>query len=224
MRYRRVAIYHVPSGAFHSAGSSWLGWDNRAGRALDQPMGSVGKTIKPQKYGFHATIKAPFRLNDGCHIDTLITATQSLCASLSAVDIGTLRLKRIGGFLAIVPQSSSEELLHMAQTLVTKLDTLRSPLTQDDIARRRKSRLSARQDALMLDWGYPYVLEQFKYHMTLTDLLSAQALVASETDAAQHFAKFLTTPYSIHSVSLCAEDHDGRFHVLKTFDLSGPRM
>lgn len=224
MRYKRVAIYHVPSGAFHSAGSSWLGWDNRAGRALDQPMGSAGKTIRPQKYGFHATIKAPFKLNDGCHIDTLITATQGLCASLSAVDIGTLRLKRIGGFLAIVPQSPSEELLHLAQTLVTKLDTFRSPLTQDDIARRRKSRLSARQDALMLDWGYPYVLEQFKYHMTLTDRLSDQALVASETDAAQHFAKFLTNPYSINNVSLCAEDQDGRFHVVKTFDLSGPRM
>ena len=71
---KRFAIYYAPrGGAFADAAAAWLGWDLTRGRAVAQPdlpglvdlPGLADLTAEPRKYGFHGTIKPPFRLAGG---------------------------------------------------------------------------------------------------------------------------------------------------------------
>ena len=72
MDYRRYAIYYAPrTGAFASAAAGWLGWDVETGQPVPHPALSglewpvADLTRAPRKYGFHGTIRAPFRLDEG---------------------------------------------------------------------------------------------------------------------------------------------------------------
>ena len=47
----------------------------------------------------------------------------------------------------------------------------RAPLSAADRERRIKAKLSPRQIELMDQWGYPYVLDEYRFHMTLTGAL-----------------------------------------------------
>src|SRR5262249_2220033 len=47
------------------------------------------------------------------------------------------------------------------------------PLTDADRARRNPARLTPRQRDYLERWGYPYVMEEFRFHMTLTGRLEA---------------------------------------------------
>lgn len=68
MSFARFAIYYVPSkGHLADFGASWLGWDIVEARDVPQPdvPGLRDITMKPRKYGFHGTLKPPFRLKEG---------------------------------------------------------------------------------------------------------------------------------------------------------------
>ena len=78
MSFTRYAIYYLPpAGALADFGARWLGWDVRRGAAavqLDLP-GLRDATEAPRKYGFHGTLKPPFRLAEGQ--ERLIDALES---------------------------------------------------------------------------------------------------------------------------------------------------
>ena len=71
--FRRYAIYFAPRPrrALARFGAAWLGWDAEAGAdrdgpelaGLPRPRAEIVAT--PRRYGFHATLKAPFRLARG---------------------------------------------------------------------------------------------------------------------------------------------------------------
>lgn len=215
--YSRYAIYAVPDGAWGDFGAQWLGWDCRTGQALTSPHPEL--TNRPRKYGFHGTIKPPFRLRDGQARAELAEAARTLCAGFSPIEMGSLRLTRIGRFFALTAPAEQDALRGVADACVTELDRFRAPLSEAEMSRRRASRLSARQEALLQDWGYPYVLEEFRFHLTLTGPVEDADAVAPILNAA--LEEVSHRPLIFDSLCLCGEAEDGRFHVIERFGFSG---
>ena len=174
----RYAVYFAPppGSAWWEAGSHWLGRDAATDTPMEQP-GFDGLapepqrqlTADPRRYGWHATLKAPFVLSVGVDLDDLREALQALAASFTAFDIPALRVRRLGGFLALCPEGNKDAINAVASACVTQLDKLAAPLSSDELERRRrKGSLSTREDALLVRWGYPYVLERYRCHLSLT--------------------------------------------------------
>lgn len=225
--FARYGIYVVPEGALYSAGARWLGWDSVAGRAAAHPdlPGLPGSpdtlTATPRKYGFHGTVKPPFALAQGQSAEYLAASARSFCATQAPVILPGMEVRRLGGFVAIVPKAESRALADLAGAAVAALDAFRAPPTEAELARRRKSRLTERQEALLAAWGYPYVMEEFRFHLTLTGSLPPEGAQAAETVLAQHFAPHLAGPVTIDSLCLMGEDEAGLFHVIHRYPLAG---
>lgn len=223
---KRFAIYYAPeTGGFASAAAAWLGYDVASGQMVAQPRFDLPRpladaTADPRKYGFHATLKAPFRLAKEMIPQDLSAALAALAAQIPAVHVSGLRLVDLEGFLAFVPQDPSPQLKALAARLVQDLDRFRAPLTPAEVARRRPDRLTPRQRDLLGLYGYPYVLEEFFFHMTLTGQLAQNEDLAFKAAIATHFAACLPRPLVIGSVCLMGEDGAGRFHLLERHALS----
>ena len=173
----RYAIYFSP--AKHSPwwdfGAHWLGRDECDDQALAQPeLTHIGPTdlnsitAEPRRYGFHATLKAPFHLREGLSLDDLVTRMRALASTLRPVTLGPLQVVSLGDFVALMPITPTEELATLAAACVVELDDLRAPLTAAELARRRIEQLSTREQELLRQYGYPYVLERFRLHFTLS--------------------------------------------------------
>ncbi|MGQ0565230.1 MAG: DUF1045 domain-containing protein [Gemmobacter sp.] len=227
MTYRRYAIYAAPEGDLWDAGSRWLGWDAARAAALPQPdvpglprpLAEI--TEAPRKYGFHATMKPPVRLAEGATPDDLGWAAEALCLRLSPVTLPALRLDRIGGFLALVPEGDSPALTDLAAQVVEGLDALRAPPEPAEIARRDPRRLTPRQRDHLDRWGYPYVMDEFRFHMTLTGDLPPDDSAAVQAVLAPWIAPHLPQPFVLDSLCLFGEAQDGRFHMLDRYRLTG---
>ena len=129
-----------------------------------------------------------------------------------------MQVQRIDDFLALVPPAlhpANAQIQETAATCVTALQPLAAPLSDADLARRRAAGLTARQDALLQQWGYPFVLDEFRFHMSLTGSLAqvdapTQALVF---EAAQEFFSDLPI-LKFNSLALFAEPTPGADFVL----------
>lgn len=217
--FRRYAIYFVPGGMWGDAGAAWLGWDNRSGRATAQPQGAdPALTERPRKYGFHATLKAPFAIADGQTPDALLAATETHARRLQPIPLPSLQVSRIGRFFAFTAPDQKAPLSALAGALVRELDPFRAPLAEADLQRRRAARLTDAQDALLLDWGYPYVMEEFRFHLTLTGPLTDGPDPAEAIHA--HFSEALGQGLTLDSVSIVGERTDGHFEQIARFDLA----
>lgn len=223
--FTRYAIYYAPAhGAFADAAAAWLGWDLAAGRAVAQPdlpglpRGAAALTQAPRKYGFHGTIRAPFR--PAIPEDRLIAGLDDLAAGLPPTRCGALRLCDLHGFLALIPENDAA-LNDLAAAVVRGSDPWRARLTPEDIARRRPEALSPRQRALLDRWGYPFVMEEFRFHLTLTDRLDAAEAGAVAPVLCDWFAPVLPDPFIVTDLCLVAEDGLGRFHLRHRTTLSG---
>ena len=224
MTHSRYAIYYLPPpGPLADFGAAWLGWDVETGRAVPQPDidGIAALTETPRKYGFHATLKPPFRLAPGRDAAALLDAVAGLAGRCPAAQADGLALTLLGRFLALTAKGDNGDIARVAAACVGELDTFRAPPTADDLARRRRSNLSERQDALLMRWGYPYVMEEFRFHMTLTARLSKPDMAAAQQALAAHLPA-LPAPFVLDAVSLVGERaSDGRFELIRRFPLSG---
>lgn len=225
--YKRYGLYVVPEGALYRAGADWLGWDSAAGTAvpqpdlpgLPQPVGAI--TATPRKYGFHGTVKPPFRLALGTDAAGLDAAARAFSATRSPVAIPALGVRRLGGFIAVVPAAPSGALSDLAAATVEALDGFRAPPCEAELARRRRSGLTDRQEALLARWGYPHVMEEFRFHLTLTGRLPADRAETVRDILATRFAPVLPQPFVIDSLCLMGEDDAGMFHLLHRYSFSG---
>jgi putative phosphonate metabolism protein len=225
--YRRYAIYAAPEGALWDWASRWLGWDALRGEgvphpavdSLPRPLAEI--TEAPRKYGFHATVKPPFRLAEGATARDLDWAAGALCLRMARAQSAGLKLARLGGFLALVPEGDDTAITAMAAQVVEALDAFRAPPDAAEIARRRPERLTERQRAYLDRWGYPYVMDEFHLHLTLTGDLPPDEAAAVETVLAPLVAPLLPRPFVIDSLCLFGEAQDGRFHLLHRYALSG---
>ncbi len=214
----RYGIYVLPdTGPLADWGARWLGWDARSGAeamppeidGLPCPVAEL--TATPRKYGFHGTIKPPFRLAEGCDPRSLQTALEGLCAKRMPVRLPGLRLTALGGFLALVPHVASDALATLAADTVRQLDRFRAPAGAEELARRRAADLSPQEEANLGAWGYPYVMESFRFHITLTGKLPGAD--ADQTVAALRpvLDPMLEEPFMIDRLALVHSGEDGRF-------------
>lgn len=224
----RYAVYYAPEpGALAGFTAAWLGWDPAQGRVpdgvtIDGLPGDIESiTAAARKYGFHGTIKAPFCLQVGCTEGALQVACTELAASLAPVRLDGLSLHALGGFLALVPDGDATALSHLADQIVLGLEAFRAPLTPADIAKRRPETLTPRQRDLLATYGYPYVRDEFQFHLTLTGALSASDLAATKAALAPHLIPLLPRPFVIRDLCLCAEGTDGLFRILHRYALTG---
>ena len=220
MNFSRYAIYYIPDLPLFQIGSDWLGWNSITGQETLLSADHHRITDRPRKYGFHATVKPPFSLASNSTQGDLQDAFQTFCATVFPATGGTLKISRLGRFLAMTPDVQSTEVMDLAASTVSHFDKFRAPLSDKDIAKRRERRLTPEQDALMLRWGYPYVMQEFKFHMTLTGPLQNDEIDAIEHDAKTRFQEFLDQPLNLASLALLGEDRDsGRFHVIERLPL-----
>lgn len=224
-QYRRYAVYYTPPpGPFADFGARWLGWDAVAGQPVAQPdlpgLDLPAHTAEPRKYGFHATLKAPFRLAPGLQADDLRDKLVQVASGLAPVTLSGLRLARLGPFLALVPNENILPLRILADELVTQLDPMRAPLSEAEIRRRNPDLLTARQRHYLKLWGYPYVLDEFQFHMTLSGALDSPVLDRFE-QVLKPLLEIVPQPLEIASVSLMGEAEDGRFHLIGQAPLQG---
>lgn len=223
--FLRYALYLMPEGALGAFGEVWLGWDTGAGVARPVPEGVhedwAEITAEPRRYGFHATVKPPFRLAEGVELAGLRAAVGELCDTVSAFACDGLRLASLDGFLALVPEGETAELDAFAARVVAELDGYRGPAGADEVARRRAAGLSARQEDNLLRWGYPYVMEEFRAHFTLTGRLAP----ARQAEVAAHLTDRLAAvplrPFDVESLCLVGEQAGGGFRLIHRYALSG---
>jgi putative phosphonate metabolism protein len=176
----RYAIYYsAPRGsALDRFGAAHLGYDAWTGGDLPFPDGVPPDwrelTADPRKYGFHATLKAPIALAPGKTEAELVAACALFAATPRPLPVITPVVRAISGFTAIIPTAPSRELEQLAADCVRDFDPFRAPLTAEDRARRRQDRLTPRQRDYLDRWGYPYVMDEFRFHMTLTGRLEGE--------------------------------------------------
>ena len=219
----RYAIYYAPpEDAFAEAAAHWLGWDIQRACAVPQPdiPGLDTDTAAPRRYGFHGTIKPPFRLAEGVSPEALAQAVERLAARLPSVEMPGLKLVNLHGFLALIPRGHTGGLQALAAHVVRDLDPFRAALTKAEVARRRPDRLTPRQAELLAQYGYPHVMEEFVFHLTLTDHLPPPRAAVLEPLARAHFVNVVPQPFRVADLCLCGEDQDGRFSVLHRYALS----
>lgn len=213
----RYAIYFTPQpgGPLAEFGARWLGWDCAEGAPRAQPdmtgLDMEGITRRPRKYGFHATLKPPFHLAAGLREEALIDALQEFCERRPALTLAGLHLSRIGSFLALVPTEADARIGALAADVVQSFDAFRAPHTPDELARRQNHRLSPRQRENLERWGYPYVMEDFRFHMTLTGALGEATRMAAEAALEGCLAEISLAPVEIDALTLLKSDAAGRF-------------
>jgi putative phosphonate metabolism protein len=210
----RAAIFFSPP-ADHpltEAAAEWLGRDAFSGEARTQP--SVDDfpaeelrdlTASPRRYGFHATLKPPFRLAEGRSLDDVRPAALEFCRGRPQIRIASLKLGRLGPFFALTPDGAAPEVQALADDVVAAFDPFRAPPWPDEIERRQPDALSHRQRENLKRWGYPYVLEDFRFHMTLTGPVPAERQAAMELALSRRFAPFIGKPLAIDALSLFVE-------------------
>ncbi len=224
-QFTRYAVYFTPrDGAFAYRANEWLGRDPATGKDLPQPvLAGIGDphgiTAEPRRYGFHGTIRAPFRLATGVSEARLRDTIAGLAAQLAPVVCDGLQAETLHGFVALTPLGCEAALLDLGAAVVAGTDPLRAPLSEAEIVRRRPDQLSQRQRELLHRWGYPHVMEEFRFHLTLTDRLDTPEPVRVALEA--YFAPVLPRPFVIEDLCLFAEDHTGRFHLLHRYALTG---
>lgn len=126
------------------------------------------KTQTPSHYGFHATIKAPFALSEGQTIDRLQDDLATYCASQKPIPLPGLAPSRSCRYHSLAFEQQPEQLRLMAKECVQQFEPFRAPLTETDIKRRNPSSLTPRQQGYLEQYGYPHVLDDFNFHMTLS--------------------------------------------------------
>lgn len=185
----RYAIYFAPApdSAFWQFGSSWLGWDAAEEIRLKRPplTGDAAAdwddgaletlTAAPRNYGFHATLKPPFRLGEGQAVERLITAAEAFVETQKSFVCPNVDVAALGRFIAFRLTDASSEMQDLAEVCVRAFEPFRASLNEAELAKRHASGLTPRQAALTANWGYPYIFEEFRFHMTLTGAIADNA-------------------------------------------------
>lgn len=180
----RYAIYYAPEkgSALDLFGKQWVGRCAETGAGLDQPdIRIVGRealhalTASPRHYGFHGTLSPPFRLKAGVGRDDLVSHAEAFASKLRPFDLEPLSVREIGSFLALVP-SNQDTIASLASQCVTSFHPLREQPTLAEMERRRARGLTPAQERLLVQWGYPYVHDEFRFHLTLSNSIMDSGL------------------------------------------------
>jgi putative phosphonate metabolism protein len=232
--FPRYAIYFIAAAGsdLDRFGAQLLGYDALAGTDLPFPDGVMQAvpdwrdlTGDPRKYGFHATLKAPMSLTPGKTEADLLAACATFAATPRPIPVVRPVVNSISGFIAVVPAEPSAELERLATDCVREFDGFRAPLTREDRGRRNRSALTPRQREHLDRWGYPYVMEDFRFHMTLTGRLEATRREPVQAMLRDRFAGLGLKTLAIDRIAVCRQNNtDSRFKILDQFVLKPARV
>jgi hypothetical protein len=215
----RYAVYFAPDAAhpLARAGSDWLGDDRPAREGVEQPW----------RYRFHATLRPPMALPAGASPAGLEQAVRALAARTRRFAMPALEVAWLGDFLALRPVEDIDArhaLRRLADDCLRALDAWRVPVTEAQFARRMADApLDAEQQALLRRWGYAHVLARWRFHMTLSNRMAADAdLRRRWTEAARrHFDAALVQPLQLDALCVFVEPAPGApFALARRIDLA----
>ncbi|MDQ0511099.1 DUF1045 domain-containing protein [Ancylobacter amanitiformis] len=226
----RYALYYAPpaQSPLWRFGAAVIGYDAETGEA----DGSLALrrfdaarwreiTAEPRRYGFHATLKAPFRLASGRVEADLRAACARFAAERARFACAGIQLATIGRFLALRTASACAALDRLAAAAVAAFDDFRAPMNAAEREKRQRAPLTPRQRDYLDRWGYPYVLEEFRFHMTLTGPLEAAERALAEAELAEHFAMSgADGPLIVGEIALYRQE-DGPFRLVARYPFGG---
>jgi putative phosphonate metabolism protein len=200
----RFAIYYAPSRAsgWWDAGSAWLARDAESGASIDPPeapalsLPLAELTTAPRRYGWHGTLVAPFRLAAHVSVADLLDVAQHWAQAQTPFAL-PVEAATLGDFVAMRPATpaADDRIRALAADALRVFAPLRLAPTSAEIARRMQAPLTERQRELLVEWGYPYVLDEFRFHMTLSNSLDhaddRAAMVAWWHDKAQRLGPLM---------------------------------
>jgi putative phosphonate metabolism protein len=228
----RFAIYFVPAAdsELYRFGAAVLGYDCYTGQDVAHvreigfsPSEWSALTAEPRTYGFHATLKAPFRLRPQLHFLDLREQVHGLAAEQEPFVIDPA-VGLVAGFVAIIERAPSPALTKLAARCVMALDHFRDTLTPEERNKRLAAGVDARQIEHLDRYGYPYVLDQFRFHMTLTGRVAPEHREQVHRVLADAFARLPPAPTRIDRIALCHQAHPAaRFHVIDNVPMGAGR-
>ena len=214
----RYALYFTPDRdhPLTRSAAAWLGRDAFTGAAVTPPAVSslspaeiAFHTAAARRYGFHATIKAPFRLADGQSEQSLLDALETYARETAPILVPQLVIGRIDGFFALLPSGGFAEIKSFAASVVEAFDRFRAPITEVEIERRNPETLSAEQFRNLCQWGYPYVFDAFRFHMTLSGRVSGGEAARVRSAIEEVFKPVLGEPLAIDGLAVFVEPEAG---------------
>ena len=215
----RAAIYWAPSltDPLWEEGCRWLGRNAETGAACPQPPipNIAALTADPRRYGLHATLRPPMRLATGW--DEFRETTRAIARATPPFTLPPLEIAEIGGFLALRETAPCPALQTLANRCVELTNRHRLPPKEDELAKRRAANLSPRQEDLLQRWGYPYVMEEWFFHLTLTHRLSPPH-AHLHAAATAHFDGVLNTHRAITEIAIFTQS-TGDFLIAERFKL-----
>jgi putative phosphonate metabolism protein len=227
--FPRYAIYYAPApgSVLDRFGADLLGYDAYRGDDLPFPGDLTSArpdwrelTQDPRKYGFHATLKAPMALAPGRTEAELAAACEFFAATARSIPVIEPVVDSISGFIAVVPAQPSKELLQFIADVTSEFDSFRALLTPQDRARRNPEKLTPRQREYLDRWGYPYVMEEFRFHMTLTGRLDPERREPVMAMLRDRFAAIDLKTLALDRIALFRQDAaDSRFRIIKHYVL-----
>ncbi len=222
----RVALYWAPerTDPLHELGSRWLGRDAETGAPLPQPsvpgLDIATLTAEPRRYGLHATLKPPF--HTGADWGTLREAAMALAARTRPFRLPPLRVAPLGGFLALREAESCAALRAFADSCVEALDRFRIPPDTAELERRQRHGLTPVQRALLARWGYPFVKEEWRFHVTLTGRLTEADLPLARDAAGSFLGRVADRPRIVRELCLFTQSApDVPFRIAERLPLLG---
>lgn len=221
----RYAIYFTPrrDEPLARMAADWLGRDAYGGEVREHTAIAgfsaaeiAFHTASARRYGFHATLKAPFRLAEGESEVAMLAGLEDFCQMRDPVVIPRMRLARMSGFYALVPDGPNPALDMLAADVVTGFERFRAPLTEAEIARRNPDALNPLQLRNLHGWGYPHVFDQFRFHMTLTGRIGDEEAPRVERAVAQWFGSLIDEPLVVDTLALFVEPEPGAPFIVHT--------
>jgi putative phosphonate metabolism protein len=209
----RAAIYFTPAknDPLTVRAAEWLGRDAFDERIVRDPDPKMDVLVSdPARYGFHATLKAPFRLDDDITLNELDRELAAFAQRTQAVSLGTLAVTRLDHFFALTVQAALPRLLQVEEAVRTTFEPFRAPLTEQEMVRRNPQSLTERQQTNLSRWGYPHVGQDFRFHMTLTNAIVDEDEAARvEKRLHSQFDPVLEAPVVIGALALFVESRPG---------------
>jgi hypothetical protein len=235
-KYSRYAIYYAPpkESSLEEFGRYWFGWDplnaklinnkrriNYLNRFGIKNLINIDKNVLiAKKYGFHGTLIPPFKLNKNYSTNTLFKKTEEIAKKLKKFKFYKFKLKKINNFYAFVQNKKNNNINKLSNRLVRELFKFRSPLTKKEIDRRNPSKLSKLQLNILYKWGYPYLMSEFNFHMTLASEVTGNKLYLELKKIERNKEIILNEINNFDKIYIFGENQKGMFENLENFSLS----
>lgn len=214
----RYALYFVPAddSSLAAFGARLFGrWPD--GSAVSNPLDlpqRLERTRRVARYGFHATLKAPFRLAPGRSESELLASVEDIGSRWRAASLHGLCVQAGSAHTSLrfgeqAPAESIRGVNQVARACVLDFDEFRAPLTDAERARRHPERLDARERALLERYGYPWILDRFAFHLTLSDQRQDDSDADWSEALEAHYRELVPDVPVLDRIAVCREREPG---------------